>query len=734
MPIDASIQRKVASMSDEMAKLRQQHKDNISAQSDQVANKLDMLKNKKQQILDAEKKRAKATNQSANKDSATASHSEQVDVTLAVEAMLNEKAAVGGFNYEKEINDKLKKMGKADKDSTTAGSSADAPDAKFTHGGEEHHLEVKQNSKAMFGQIELHHDGKKWDISERSKKKYPATHAAIAATGFLKKINKQWDKPTGDYDTDLQLGNVYHTHHDAEPIKAHYGTDRKTNYIQIGGGHGFYHTGNDAAGLGSPELEGKATLRARMKYRGTDRKTGKKKYGALIVMGLKDADKSHHNLDESIQKKWILDALRGHELFESKLNPKDPHKDYEAKRKALHDLSLNKDVDQKAVQQRRLDLDKEYSKYQKESLEEGSFKYHVDKASDAHDRGDVKKKEYHLANAKTARYAMKTTDYAKNKALFDKYKQLSEALKEDMLQLRKMLAKHTEKALAANKQGDDEKVKHHQRMMNKVKDQMSKLVKENLNEEATPFVDAFWSGQQEEPKQNPYAEDTAEYTEYENGYMQGVMTRRRMQTESRGHKTLETFFKKRNAWSPTGKEGTHAETGEKTKEYQEVDDEGKPTGKRHWRNDKGQNMGESLVVEEVPNPSKKRWHQEPMRPTAPAPYIHRVAVTVSEPDHPAVTKRDEKKQKFIRVSDHREDKSVAVERAKKHYARKGYKVHSAEHVGMVHEEVAANNVGGGAIAGTQGDAGKKVVMTKQPLKRKPLPKFKMYVSQEHDGY
>lgn len=753
MPIDASIQRKVASMSDEMAKLRQQHKDNMSAQSDQVANKLDMLKNKKQQILDAEKKRAKATNQSANKDSATASRSEQVDVTLAVEAMLNEKAAVGGFNYEKEINDKLKKMGKADKDSTTAGSSADAPDAKFTHDGKEHHLEVKQNSKAMFGQIELHHDGKKWDISERSKKKYPATHAAIAATGFLKKINKQWDKPTGDYDTDLQLGNVYHTHHDAEPIKAHYGTDRKTNYIQIGGGHGFYHTGNDAAGLGSPELEGKATLRARMKYRGTDRKTGKKKYGALIVMGLKDAEKSHHNLDESIQKKWILDALRGHELFESKLNPKDPHKDYEAKRKALHDLSLNKDVDQKAVQQRRLDLDKEYTKYQKESINEEHL-VHVNDGSKYDDEphpDDVKHvmagvKKYngkHDGNSdKGAYFKFKSHEDAKNfKRHVDSCPKRScdadlheETINEDMLQLRKMLDKHTEKALAANKQGDDEKVKHHQRMMNKVKDQMSKLVKENLNEEAIPFVDAFWSGQQEEPKQNPYAEDTAEYAEYENGYMQGVMTRRRMQTESRGHKTLETFFKKRNAWSPTGKEGTHAETGEKTKEYQEVDDEGKPTGKRHWRNDKGQNMGESLVVEEAPNPSKKRWHQEPMRPTAPAPYVHRVAVTVSEPDHPMVTKRDEKKQKFIRVNDHREDKSVAVERAKKHYARKGYKVHSAEHVGMVHEEVAANNVGGGAIAGTQGDAGKKVVMTKEPLKRKPLPKFKTYVSQEHDGY
>jgi len=755
MAIDASVQRKVASMSDEMTKLRQQHKDAVSSQSDQVANKLDMLKNKKQQILDAERKRSNATHSStANKDSATASHSEQVDVTVAIDAMLSEKAAVGGFNYEKEVNDKLKKMGKAHKDSTTAGSSADAPDAKFTHDGEEHHLEVKQNSKAMFGQIELHHDGKKWDISERSKKKYPATHAAIAATGFLSKINKQWDKPTGDYDTDLQKGNVYHTHHDAEPIKSHYGTDRKTNYIQIGGGHGFYHTGNDAAGLGSPELEGKATLRARMKYRGTDRKTGKKKYGALIVMGLKDAEKSHHNLDESLQRKWILDALQGHELFESALNPKDPHKDYEVKRKALHDLSLNKDVDQKAVQQRRLDLDKEYTKH---TVKESDASWAAAKEKEKEDRLIPKDKKtldsiramlakekkpvkessdinelstdllaaYKTKAAASAKEADASGNYAKgdkrfkgiNKATnkqFDndlkKHGQYQKeeveleeahkigdkviihkgpkdvvgktghvgeirkrwagdsktytidpeggsiqlksthfkALKEDMLQLRKMLDKHTEKALAANKQGDDEKVKHHQRMMNKVKDQMSKLVKEDLNEEAIPFVDAFWSGQQEEPKQNPYAEDTVEYAEFENGYMQGVMTRRRIQTESRGHKTLERFFKNRNAWSATGKEGTHRETGEKTKEYQEVDHEGKPTGNRHWRNAKGQNMGESVVQEEGEG------------------------------------------------------------------------------------AVPANNAGDGKIAGFAGDAGKKVKMMSQPLKRKPLPKFKMYVSQEHD--
>jgi hypothetical protein len=41
----------------------------------------------------------------------------------------------------------------------------------------------------------------------------------------------------------------------------------------------------------------------------------------------------------------------------------------------------------------------------------------------------------------------------------------------------------------------------------------------------------------------------------------------------------------------------------------------------------------------------------------------------------------------------------------------------------VKEEVAANNVGGGSIAGTQGDAGKKSVMTKPPMKRQ-LKTFK----------
>jgi hypothetical protein len=57
---------------------------------------------------------------------------------------------------------------------------------------------------------------------------------------------------------------------------------------------------------------------------------------------------------------------------ESKLNSADPHKDYAAKSKVLQDLSRNKDVDQKAVQQRRLDLDKEHSRLKEDGAMGGS--------------------------------------------------------------------------------------------------------------------------------------------------------------------------------------------------------------------------------------------------------------------------------------------------------------------------------------------------------------------------
>lgn len=221
----------------------------------------------------------------------------------AFSIFVTESYASGGFNYENQVADKLKKHGIMDKSTKTAGSSGDAPDAHMNIGGKKHNLEVKADKGAMFGQLELHHnDEKGWHVSPRAAAKYPATANHPAVKAFVKHVNKTWGKPSGDYDTDLKMGNVYHEHSDTSPIAAHYHKDRKTPYVQIGKGHGLYHLGSDEANIGTPELEGHTQLRARMKYRGTDKKTGKKKYGSLMVMSLKGSvPKSHLNIDSDVK-------------------------------------------------------------------------------------------------------------------------------------------------------------------------------------------------------------------------------------------------------------------------------------------------------------------------------------------------------------------------------------------------------------------------------------------------
>lgn len=219
---------------------------------------------------------------------------------LSFQEFIVEKHAVGGFNYENEVADKLKSKGMMDKETKTAGSAGDAPDAHMNVKGTKHNLEVKKDKNAMFGQLELHHnDEKGWHVSPRAAAKYPATASHPAVHQFLKKVNSQWHKPSGDYDQDLKMGNVYHTHGDTSPIAAHYHHDRKTPYVQVGGGHGLYHFEHDKGDVGTHEFTGQTQLRARMKYRGTDPKTGKKKYGALMVMSHKgNLDHSSVNIDK----------------------------------------------------------------------------------------------------------------------------------------------------------------------------------------------------------------------------------------------------------------------------------------------------------------------------------------------------------------------------------------------------------------------------------------------------
>lgn len=64
--------------------------------------------------------------------------------------------------------------------------------------------------------------------------------------------------------------------------------------------------------------------------------------------------------------------------------------------------------------------------------------------------------------------------------------------------------------------------------------------------------------------------------------------------------------------------------------------------------------------------------------------VHRIGLTVTDPNHPMVSKRKETIQKTVRVSG--DDKEKAINTAIAHHKRKGYKVHDHHYIGLVNEE------------------------------------------------
>lgn len=64
---------------------------------------------------------------------------------------------------------------------------------------------------------------------------------------------------------------------------------------------------------------------------------------------------------------------------------------------------------------------------------------------------------------------------------------------------------------------------------------------------------------------------------------------------------------------------------------------------------------------------------------------HRIGLTVTDPNHPMISKRKETIQKTVRMPG--EDRENAIKRAIAHYRRKGYKVHDHHYMGTVDEEV-----------------------------------------------
>ena len=99
---------------------------------------------------------------------------------------------------------------------------------------------------------------------------------------------------------------------------------------------------------------------------------------------------------------------------------------------------------------------------------------------------------------------------------------------------------------------------------------------------------------------------------------------------------------------------------------------------------------------------------------------HRVAVTVSDPNHTAVSKRKEQVQKFAKVTAGSEED--AVKKASAHFKKVGFKIHGAEHHSMVKEDL-VNELSNDTLgsykkkAGEQASAADKVGDTKKADKR-----------------
>jgi hypothetical protein len=233
--------------------------------------------------------------------------------------------------------------------------------------------------------------------------------------------------------------------------------------------------------------------------------------------------------------------------------------------------------------------------------------------------------------------------------------------------------RHSEKAIAANRAGDHEAVKVHQSKMNMIKTQMTKL---KQNEEAgkdpreydyegdmakSQLRSIIANAQQVHDmlKDNTNMAEwvqskitlAADYITTVADYMQSEVKEEVAQVDELRTSTMLRYATKANK-ALIG--------GDRSKEEKRIKGIQKANYKIQTRHS---------VKEDTEQVDEAK---------------HRVSVTVSEPDHPMVTKRKEQQQKFVRVSG---EKEGAVSKAQQHFKKQGYKVHGAEYVGAVNEDI-----------------------------------------------
>lgn len=227
------------------------------------------------------------------------------NITIAVSSLNKPQVDDNkGVTYERGVIKKLKKHGLMDKKSEGAGNTAgndfhllDSRGVKHKGRAVENHTgETKENLKAAFGQITIHHNKEKgWHISDDAKKNRPKFAASLERSTitddkgvkrkFLDHLNKHVGAPTKDN----QSKNVYSDHTDLQPMHD-YLHDHHVGILHIGS-HGTYRAGKyqkkDGTGVNFPEAKGKGKFRARFR---------KNRPGMFIEFKPHELEKSHLDL------------------------------------------------------------------------------------------------------------------------------------------------------------------------------------------------------------------------------------------------------------------------------------------------------------------------------------------------------------------------------------------------------------------------------------------------------
>lgn len=202
--------------------------------------------------------------------------------------------AAAAFNKEKEAVAHLQHHGIMDPNHKAAGASAHDADFHMNVRGKRYNGEYKADMKAGMGQMEVRHNGKTWNPSEKSRGNNlwkhwhgaTATNAGGRKVNYHKEINRQWGKPKKDYESAVKSHkSVYSDWEDKPHAMVNHYKDRGVHYVQIG--NEMFHTHKDHANLGTTHLlhSGIQTrYRTRVKGRGHDKKTGKMKYGYLTTI------------------------------------------------------------------------------------------------------------------------------------------------------------------------------------------------------------------------------------------------------------------------------------------------------------------------------------------------------------------------------------------------------------------------------------------------------------------